>query len=312
MVQAADGKLVVRLLDGDDDVQLAGALVDHADIDVRVGNHAEDARGGALGVDHALADDGDEGQSVLHAHVVGLQPLLDLLQDLLTRGSQRLGRDEDGDGVDAGRAVLKGNAMLGENLQQLRHEANLAVHHGLFHVHAAEALVACDAGHDALVRVGRERGDDERAGVGRTVGVADVDGDVRPADGEDRILMQDGRAHVRKLTQLTIGNVVDHVRMLDDARVGGQNAGNIRPVFIQASTDGTGDNGAGHVRSAAREGVHRTVWHGPVEAGDHGVLHADKRVPDGGIRRLRVERAVGPEQDHLRRVDKAEAEIRGQ
>ena len=50
VVQAADGKLVVRLLDGDDDVQLTRSLVDHADIDVRVGNHAEDARGGALGV----------------------------------------------------------------------------------------------------------------------------------------------------------------------------------------------------------------------------------------------------------------------
>lgn len=43
--------------------------------------------------------------------------------------------------------------------------------------------------------------------------------------------------------------------MLDDARVGGQNAGNIRPVFIQVSTDGTGDDGAGHVPTRPREKV---------------------------------------------------------
>lgn len=72
VVEAADGEFVVGFLDGDDDVQLAGALVDHADVDVRVGDHAEDARGGAFGVDHALADDGDEGESVFDADVVGL------------------------------------------------------------------------------------------------------------------------------------------------------------------------------------------------------------------------------------------------
>ena len=38
-----------------------------------------------------------------------------------------------------------------------------------------------------------------------------------------------------------------------------QQAGDCLLYTSQASTDGTGDDGAGHVRSAAREGVHRTV-----------------------------------------------------
>ena len=121
--------------------------------------------------------------------MVGLQPLVNLLQDFLARRRQRLGRDEDRDGINAGWAMLKRNAMLRENLQQLCHEANLTVHHGFLHIYAAEAFVARDASHDALVRVGRKRGDDERAGVGRAIGVADVDGNVRPADGEDGVLM---------------------------------------------------------------------------------------------------------------------------
>ena len=127
----------------------------------------KNARSGTLGVDHALADDGDEGQPIFHAYMVGLQPLVNLLQDFLARRRQRLGRDEDRDGINAGWAVLKRNAMLRENLQQLCHEANLTVHHGFLYIYAAEAFVARDASLDALVRVGRKRGDDERAG-GRT------------------------------------------------------------------------------------------------------------------------------------------------
>ncbi len=91
VVEAADGEFVVGFLDGDDDVQLAGALVDHADVDVRVGDHAEDTCGGALGVDHALADDSDEGEPVFDADVVGLQLVLDPAEDLLARRGQRLG-----------------------------------------------------------------------------------------------------------------------------------------------------------------------------------------------------------------------------
>ena len=178
VVEAADGEFVVGFLDGDDDVQLAGALVDHADVNVRVGDHAEDARGGAFGVDHALADDGNEGEPVFDADVVGLQLVLDPAEDLLARRGQRLGRDDDGDRIDARRAVLKRDAVVSEDLQQMGHEADLAVHHGFFHVHAAEALVPGDAGDLALVRVGRERRDDEGAGILRPVGVADVDGDI--------------------------------------------------------------------------------------------------------------------------------------
>ena len=43
-----------------------------------------------------------------------------------------------------------------------------------------------------------------------------------------------------------------------------------------------------------------------------GALNTYECVANGGIRCLRIERAVCPEQDHLCRVDKAEAEIRGQ
>ena len=102
------------------------------------------------------------------------------------------------------------------------------------------------------------------------------------------------------------------MRVFDDARVGGQNTGNVCPVFIQACADGTGNNRTSYVRPAAREGMHGSVRHCPVEAGDHGTLNAYERMADGGVRRVRVERAVGMEQNHLRRIDKAEAEIGGQ
>ena len=128
--------------------------------------------------------------------------------------------------------MLKRDAVVSEDLQQMGHKADLAVHHGFFHVHAAEALVPGDAGDLALVRVGRERRDDEGAGILRPVGIADVDGDIRAADGEDRVLMQDRCAHVGELAQLAVGDIVDDMRMLDDARVSRQHAGHVRPVLI--------------------------------------------------------------------------------
>ena len=51
------------------------------------------------------------------------------------------------------------------------------------------------------------------------------------------------------------------------------------------------------------------VGHCAVEAGDDGAVDADEGVADGCVRGLGVKGAVCAEQDHLRRVDKAEAEI---
>ena len=83
-IDAAQGVLKVALLDGDDDVQLARALVDHADVDVGLVERGEDARRGALGIDHALTDDGDEGKIVLDRDDVRLEILADAVEDLLT------------------------------------------------------------------------------------------------------------------------------------------------------------------------------------------------------------------------------------
>ena len=205
--------------------------------------------------------------------------------------------------------MLERDAVVSEDLQQMGHEADLAVHHGFFYVHAAEALVPGDAGDLALVRVGRERRDDEGAGILRPVGIADVDGDIRAAVREDRVLVQDRRAHIGKLAQLAVGDIVDNVRMLDDARVGRQHAGHVRPVLIQLCAHRAGHDRARHVGATAGEGMDGAVGHCAVEAGDDGAVDADEGVADGCVRGLGVKGAVCAEQDHLRRVDKGKAEI---
>lgn len=79
VVQTLDSKLIFGLADGDDDVQLVGTLIDHADIDVGIGDDMEDVRCGSFGRDHTLTDNGDEGEIVLNAHLVGVQLCFNLV-----------------------------------------------------------------------------------------------------------------------------------------------------------------------------------------------------------------------------------------
>ena len=100
------------------------------------------------------------------------------------------------------------------------------------------------------------------------VGVLDVDRDARLADGEHGLVVQHGRAHVGQLALLPVGDLLDGAGVLDQARVGHQQAGNVGPVLVHGGMDGAGDDGPGHVRPAAREALDLALRVLPVEAGD--------------------------------------------
>ncbi len=109
-----------------------------------------------------------------------------------------------------------------------------------------------------------------RAGIVGGVGVLDMDRDAGLADGEDGLVMQHGRAHVRQFALLPIGDFFDRAGIVNEARVGHQHAGHIRPVLVNRGMDGAGDDGPGHIRAAAREAFDLPLRVLPVKAGNDG------------------------------------------
>ena len=64
------------------------------------------------------------------------------------------------------------------------------------------------------------------------------------------ILMQDGEAHVGQLTELLVGDGMDRQRILDDAGIGDQEAGNVGPVLVNIRADSRCHDRACDIRTA--------------------------------------------------------------
>ena len=151
---------------------------------------------------------------------------------------------------------------------------------------------------------------DHRAGVVGLVRVADVQGDVLLAHGEDRPLVEHLRADVAQLAQLGIGDALDGLGILDDARVGHQEAGHVRPVLIDVRVERGRGQRAGDVAAAAGEGLDRAVGHDAVKAGHHDAA-AGGRVLQRLIARLLIDGTVETELQPHSAVEEVEAQIVG-
>ena len=122
----------VCVIHADDDVQLAGALIDHADVDILFGKRHKDGGSRTFGIFHAAAHDGDKGDILFDAdavgcgggHKVGNDDILATLQFMLV--------DDDAHGIDAAGQMFEVHAVLLKNLQELAAETDLFVHHVLF------------------------------------------------------------------------------------------------------------------------------------------------------------------------------------
>ena len=123
--------------------------------------------------------------------------------------------------------------------------------------------------------------------------------------------MQHVGAHVGELAQLFEADHLDLFGVVDDARVAGEEAADVRPVFIQFGVDGARHDGAADVAAAARKGLDVPVRVGAVKAGDDGVLAGRKAFGDQGIRLFFVEGAVFFEEDDVLRVHEFPAEFGG-
>ena len=121
--------------------------------------------------------------------------------------------------------------------------------------------------------------------------------------------MKHRRAHVGKLTKLTVGDGIDDAGILDDTGVCHHKAGYVGPVLIEIRACGTGNDGAGDIRATAREGLDGSVGGDAIEAGDDGILMLHQLLAHDRVGLFLVEGAVLAEEDDIFGINEVKAEI---
>ena len=216
--------------------------------------------------------------------------------------------DDEGHRIDPGRDVLEGNVVVLKDRQKLTCEADLRVHHRLLDVDRTEILLTADTSDDEA-RLLQRILHDEGTMVLRTVRVLNLDRDALTAYREDRVLMQYTGTHVAQLTKLTVGDVIDDLRIRYDARICDEEAGYIRPVLVEINMLRRCNQGTGHIRTATTEGNDLALLIGTIEAREYGIINVLQCGADALFRLLIVTAPVLLEDETACRIDEAEAEI---
>ena len=147
--------------------------------------------------------------------------------------------------------MLKGNVMILKHLKYLAAKAYLGVHHILLDRDNREALLTRNARDDlfGIVIVGMRNY--HRSRILGLVGVFDIYRNTRKSYGEDSILVKNCRAHVRKLTKLSVRNGIDRRRIIDYSRVRHHESRNVGPVLIKISLSRACHDRARDIRAAS-------------------------------------------------------------
>ena len=246
----------------------------------------------AGGERHALAHHHQDGVAARDHHRIRHELTLDARHHaVLGRLRELVAADHHGDRVDAAGKMLVGDMLVLKDVQQLVREANLAVHAVLVDDDVAEAVRRRNAGHRAGDHAARLH--DHRARLVRMIRVAHVDRDARLHRREDRLVVEHAEACVGQLAHLAVGHRVDallHLR--NDARIDGIDIVHVGEVLIDVGADRRRQDGAGDVRSAARERGDRAVLAVTEEAGiHHDALEIGERLGELAVG-LRIERGV--------------------
>ena len=148
---------------------------------------------------------------------------------------------------------------------------------------------------------------DERAGQVRAEGAADLERDVPHTHRLDRALMQYLRPDAGQLPQLFKAQRRDRLRLRDEVRVGGEDAGDVRPVFVDVRAERRGGQRACHIRAAAWERMDAAIRQCAVEARRDDLPSVGQRGQQG-IGLLLAHLPVIVKAQPFRRVHKREAE----
>ena len=121
--------------------------------------------------------------------------------------------------------------------------------------------------------------------------------------------MQDGCTHVRKFSELLIGNRAYYCGIVNALGICHKETGYVGPVLVYACRCSACHDRAGDVRTAARERFDRSVGHRTVETGDNSVVISRKIISENLICSLCIEVTVIIKEDALLCVDKVEIKV---
>ena len=156
--------------------------------------------------------------------------------------------------------MLEAYVALFKGTENILSEANCGVHHILFDLDNGEALLArntCDGVFAGLGSVGN----DESASVLGVVGVLNVYGNACLSYREDSVLVENGSAHVCKLSQLSVGDSCDRLGVVNDPGVADKEAAYVSPVLIKNSVDSICNDRTCNIGAASGEGLDGVVGH---------------------------------------------------
>ena len=141
-VNNANSTLKIVDIDANNNVKLFGSLRDHANIDARMAQFAEQAARSARATRHVAADRGNKRKPIDDFDFVGLE----LAFNIGNNGIQALfhiaALHHHGKRVDARGNVLDAHAIALENRQSFANVANLARHMVRLHVNSDEIFLA--------------------------------------------------------------------------------------------------------------------------------------------------------------------------
>ena len=120
LVQCTDGVFEVIVSYTDNDIQLAGSLVDHLDIDMGMGKGGENSSGSAACGTHSSSDDSDQSKIRLQFNVVRIHSFMDFQPVPAVFLFELIFMSKNCHCIDAGRHMLDGNTVLSNSSSTLR------------------------------------------------------------------------------------------------------------------------------------------------------------------------------------------------
>ena len=129
------------------------------------------------------------------------------------------------------------------------------------------------------------------------------------SDGEDRVLVKNGGAHIRELSQFSVGDRLYADGIVDDAGIRHHKTGDVRPVLIDVGPAGSRDDRSCDVAAASGECLDVSVESSSVEAGDDGLGGLFQYLGQDFIGLLRVQIAVLVKEDDVLGVQELVTQI---
>ena len=215
------------------------------------------------------AHGGDEREVVDHLDLERLDLLLDIAHQRVERIVHLALLHHGAKAVHARGHVLDTHAIALEHREGAAHKAHARLGAVARHVDGHEVALAGNARDDRLLLALVGGLADDGARVLGGVGVLDHERDPRLAHREHGLLVQHARTHVGKLAQLLVGDARDGAGIGNDARIGREEARDVRPVLVEVGAEALGEDGARDISAAAVEQLDLALLGGAVEAGHH-------------------------------------------